>query len=196
MKRKLSVLMLGAIIAVTCGCGKDNIFSFAHSAGSSSGTNALSSDAAQALQNKNYTQALQYYSQILKNTPNNSQAIYGYCAAELANSGMDIATLVSNLVTQQNSSNGNNNNSNNSSFNRLVSALAYAAHVSGSSSASSPLIPQSILNNHAAIEKAVDDVLSSGHLLKIIQGKGDGTIAPDNVDVNVNIAFCLVLKVF
>jgi len=30
--------------------------------------------------------------------------------------------------------------------------------------------------------------------LGIIQGKGDGTIAADNVDVNVNIAFCLVLK--
>jgi len=188
MKRQLSILMLGGLLFVTCGCGQGNIFSFAHSPGSNSSTTALSSDASQALQNKDWPKAMKYYQQILNTSPGNTQAIYGYCSAELASSGMDIASLVSNLVGQQN--NGSNNSGNNSAYNRLSSALAYAAHAF----ASSNLLPQTIISNKLAIENAVDDVLGSGHLLKIIQGKGDGTIAPDNVDVNVNIAFCLVLK--
>ena len=181
MKRKLSVLLFGALLFTMYGCGKNNIFSFAHSAGNSSGTSALSSDASQALQNKDYNKALQYYSQILQSNPNNSQAIYGYCAAELANSGMDISSLVANLVKQQSGAPA-----------RLAPALAYAANTSLTSS--SNLIPLTIITNRVAIEKAVNDVLSSKYLLKIIKGNGDGTIAPDNVDVNVNIAFCLVLR--
>jgi hypothetical protein len=180
MKRQLGAVMLGILIFASYGCGKSNIFSFAHSAGNSTGATALSSDAAQALQNKDYVKALQYYTQILQSNPGNSQAIYGYCAAELANSGMDVSTLVANLVKQQSSAPS-----------RLAPAIAYAAHSSGNATA---LIPQSIIDNRVNIETTVNDVLGSKYLLKIIQGKADGMIPPDNPDVNINIAFCLVLR--
>ena len=101
MKRKLSFVLLGALLFVTMyGCGKNNIFSFAHSAGNSSSTSALSSDASQALQNEDWQKALQYYSQIL-HQPEQFSGDHGYCAAKLANSGMDMATLVANLIKQQ-----------------------------------------------------------------------------------------------
>jgi len=194
MKRQ-GMVLLSIVLFSFAGCGQSNIFSWAHSPGSSSSTSSLSVDASQALQNKDYAKAMQYYSQILKSNPNNSQAIYGYCSAELASSGIDIASLVSNLVVQNNNGNNNNNNGNNNnnnnnpSFSRLASALAYAAHAPASNS----LLPSDIIKNEVAIKKALNIVLGSQYLLKIVEGKGDGTIAPDNPDVNVNIAFCLVL---
>jgi len=181
MQKLFSFIMLGVFIFASSGCGKSNIFSFAHSGGSNTSTKALSADASAAFQNKDFNKALDYYKKILESDPNNSQAIYGYAASELAVTGMDIASLVANLVTTQNSS---------QTVNRLSPAISYAAHSSGSSST---LLPQAIINNRGNIEIAVNDVLNSKHLLKIIQGKADGTIAPDNPDVNVNIAFCLVL---
>ena len=182
MKRKLSVLLFGVLLFTMYGCGKNNIFSFAHSAGNSSGTSALSSDASQALQSGDWQKALKYYSQILQSNPSNSQASIGYCAAKLADSGLDVATLVANLIKQQSGTPAS-----------LAPALAYAAHTPfASSSSSSPLLP--LIKNRADVETSVNKVLDSDHLLKIVQGRGDGTIAPDNVDVNVNIAFCLVLR--
>jgi len=182
MKSKLSVLLLSAVLFTTFGCGKNNIFSWAHSAGSSSGISALSTDASQALQNKDFAKALEYYSKILDSDPNNSEAIYGYSAAKLADSGMDISSLVANLVRQNNSP----------AYNRLAPAIAFAASSSPSSTAT--LLPDKIITNRVKIRAAVDDVLNSKHLLKIIKGMADGKINPDSADVNLNIAFCLVLR--
>ena len=182
MKSKLSVLLLSAVLFTTSGCGKNNIFSWAHSAGSSSGISALSTDASQALQNKDFAKALEYYSKILDSDPNNSEAIYGYSAAKLADSGMDISRLVANLVRQNNSP----------AYNRLAPAIAFAASSSPSSTAT--LLPDKIITNRVKIRAAVDDVLNSRHLLKIIKGMADGKINPESADINLNIAFCLVLR--
>jgi tetratricopeptide (TPR) repeat protein len=181
MKRQLSLVLLGIALVAFTGCGKNNIFSWAHSAGSNSDSQALSSDAYSALQNKDFAKALEYYSKILESDPNNSEAIYGYSAAKLADSGIDIASLIANFVRQSNSA----------PYNHLAPSIASAANTTVSPSS---LLPQNIITNRVAILRAVNDVLSSKHLAKIIKGMADGKIDPDNTDVNLNIAFCLVLR--
>lgn len=169
-------LLLGAT-----GCGKSNIFSWAHSAGSDSSPAALSSDAYTALQSKDYGKALEYYKKILENDPANSEAIYGAAAAELANAGLDIGELVANLVQQRQAPTARN----------LAPALAVAARTVPSAG---NILPLAIIARLQILRPAVDNVLSNALLLRIVQGSADGRIAPNNPNVNLNIAFCLVVR--
>lgn len=181
MRRQLSLVLLGIALVALTGCGKNNIFSWTHSAGSNSDAQALSSDAYTALQNKDFAKALEYYSKILESDPNNSEAIYGYSAAKLADSGIDIASLIANFV-RADSAPANTH---------LAPSIAQAANTAVSPSS---LLPQNIINDRVIILRAVNDVLSSQRLARIIKGMADGKISPDNTDVNINIAFCLVLR--
>ncbi|MBN1824425.1 MAG: hypothetical protein JW803_08910 [Endomicrobiales bacterium] len=178
-KQAAVFLLFGCLVIGVSGCGKDNIFGWAHQSGENSDQRALSSDAYVALQDKDFAKALEYYSKILESDPANAEAIYGYSIAKLAEAGIDIGTLVANLVKQQSAA-----------PHRLAPAVAYAAKTTVSSN----LLPSSILTDIAKKRAAVDDVLSSTKLLKILRGQGDGKIAPDNPDLNINVAFCLVLR--
>jgi tetratricopeptide (TPR) repeat protein len=163
------------------GCGKGNLFSWAHNSGSGTTTASLSSDAYTALQNKDYSKALSYYTKILANDPNNSEAIYGYSVANLGEQGLDIATLITNLVNQSQS---------NSSSSKLAPAVASL----GSAALATNLLPSTIIAHAAAIKAAIDRILDPSKLPKITKGLADGKIKPDDADVNINIAFCLVLR--
>lgn len=165
------------------GCGDNNIFGWSHKTGSGSNVSSLSSDAYSALQNKDYAKALEYYSKILESDSGNSEAIYGYSAAKLGEAGLDISSLVANLIQQQSAPS--------SSPSRLSPAIAELAKAPYSSSS---MLPDTIKQKIDAILAAVNNILSSKYLLKIIKGQGDGSISPDNPDVNINIAFCLVLR--
>jgi len=164
------------------GCGKGNLFSWAHNAGSGTSNASLTSDANTALQNKDYSKALSYYTKLLENNPNNSEAIYGYAVAKLGEQGLDIASLINNLINQ--SSNQNPAQS------RLVSALGTLS----SSSSSDNLLPSQIILHATSIMAAIDNILSPSKLPKIVKGTADGVIKQDDMDVNINIAFCLVLR--
>jgi tetratricopeptide (TPR) repeat protein len=175
-----SLAASAALLLTFAGCGQNNLFSFAHKAGGDSSTAALTSDANTALQNKDYTKALDYYTKILAADPSNSAAIYGFSAATLANSGLDIATLVSNLIKQQAGA-----------PDHLAPAISFAAH---SSSDQTNILPQQIIDNLPQIRAAIDRIMADGKLPSIVKGKADGTIDPDNPDVNINLAFCLILR--
>jgi tetratricopeptide (TPR) repeat protein len=178
--RKMVQLSLLAMLVALAGCGKDNIFSWAHKAGGNSSTNALLSDANTALTNKDYDKALEYYLKIIESDPENAEAIYGYSAATLADAGLDIASLISNLIKDQAGAPS-----------QLAPAIAYAAR-SGSNDTN--ILPQSIIDKLPTIKAAIDKILAEGKLPKIVKGGADGSINPDNPDVNLNLAFCLVLR--
>lgn len=182
-RRCLTVIICLNSVLLTA-CSKGNIFSWTHSSGSGSNVQSLTSDAYTALRDKDYGKALEYFSKILESDPNNAEAIYGYSVAQLAESGLDISTIVSNLV----SSGGNNSSS--------ISGLATAiSRVSGSSGLSSTnILPGTILANLEKIKSAVNKVLEDKYLIKIARGKADGKIAPDNPDLNLNLAFCFILR--
>lgn len=168
-----------AAILLASGCGKGNIFSWAHKPGSVTTTESLSSDAYSALLNKDYAKAMEYYAKILQADPNNSEAIYGYSVANLANSGIDIASLISNMVSE--------NAAAPTRLSPAISSLVFAAPGSN-------LLPATIISNRVSIHIAVNEVLATNLLPKIVQGRADGKIKPDSADVNINVAFCLVLR--
>lgn len=179
MKKMVSLSLVAMLIALV-GCGKENIFSWAHKAGGSSSTEALTADGYTALRNKDYSKAIEYYSKILETDPANAEAIYGYSAATLADAGLDVSSLVANLVKQQSGA-----------PERLAPSVAYAARGFASSS---NLLPQTIIDNLPKIKSAVKKVMDDGKLPRIVKGKADGKLDPDNPDVNLNLAFCLVLR--
>ena len=181
MSRLAAVLCICFLVFGGAGCSKGNIFGAAHKPGSSSDIQSLTSDAYTAFREKNYAKALEYYAKILEKDPSNSEAIYGYSAAKLADAGLDVAAIVSNLVTQNNAP----------GLNSLSDTLNA---VSRTSADPDNILPDSILNNLTRIRAAVDAVLASDKLPKILNGLADGSIKADNADLNLNVALCLVLR--
>jgi hypothetical protein len=178
----IMVPVVGMLLLGFSGCGKNNnLFSFTHSAGSSSDAKALLSDAETALRDKDYDKAKEYFNKLLAADPDNAQAIYGEAAAELAAAGIDIATLVANLVK-------NNSGSDNASH--LAPAIASAAR---RTSSPGNILPDTIIDNLSEIRAAVEAVLRPDRLPRIVAGQADSSLAPNNPDVNLNLAFCYVL---
>jgi hypothetical protein len=168
-----------ALVLSFSGCSRSNIFGWAHSAGSVKTTTALSADAYTALQNKDYAKAIDYFTQILASEPGNSEAIYGYAVAQLGSAGIDIASLITNMITNQNPA---------------VSHLSPAIASLVSAAPGTNLLPSTILANKPAIMAALDKILDPTKLPKIANGTADGKIKPDDADVNVNLAFCYLLR--
>lgn len=167
------------IVFALSGCSRSNIFGWAHSSGSVKTATALSSDAYTALQNKDYAKAIDYYTQILNSDPGNSEAIYGYAVAQLGSAGIDIASLITNMIQNQSPS---------------VSHLAPAMASLVSAAPGTNLLPSTILANKVAILAALNKILDPTKLPKIAAGTADGKIKPDDADVNVNLAFCYMLR--
>jgi tetratricopeptide (TPR) repeat protein len=178
---RMLIAVLASACALSCaGCSKSNIFSWTHTPGSNSDSAALSSDALTALNDKDYAKAIEYYTKLLEADPASAEAIYGYAVATLADAGLDVATLVSNLIKQQAGAPAH-----------LSPALAAVALTSSNTT---NILPQSIIDNLAKIRAAIDKVLAADKLPKIVKGLSDGKIDADNPDVNLNLAFCLILR--
>ncbi|MFC1501410.1 hypothetical protein ACFL58_03050 [Elusimicrobiota bacterium] len=182
--RGVSMALFSFVLLLFVGCGDNNIFSFAHSPGASSSISALSSDAYAALQNGDYPKAIEYYSKILESDPNNSEAIYGYSAAKLADSGLDISSLVANLIS----------NDGDGAPALQAGRLSYAVNSIVYAAGDDDLLPATIIANKEKIKAALAAVLDSTKLKKIIKNLTDGKISADNADVNINIAFSLLLR--
>lgn len=159
------------------GCENGNIFAWTHQPGSSSSAPALIADGQAALQNKEFTKAVGYFQRALDADPANSEAIYGYSSARLAEAGLDVGSLVSNLVRSQQTAPSNLADS--------LRTITYAPM-------NSPLLPDTITIRKDVIQSALDDVLAQ--LPKIPRGLADGKISPANPDTNINLAFCYILR--
>jgi tetratricopeptide (TPR) repeat protein len=176
--RKNVLLAVGFILlAFTTACENGNIFSWTHTPGSSSSAPALIADGNAALQNKQYSKAVEYFQRAIDSDPTNSEAIYGYSSARLAEAGLDVGNLVANLVRQPATSPM-----------RLAQAMETITYVV----ANNTLIPDSIIANKTALLAALNDVIAQ--LSKIAKGTADGTISPTNPDININLAFCFILR--
>jgi len=181
VKLFLPLCALGLFVLSMSGCGKSNIFSWARSAGSGSSIDSVMSDGYAALSEKNYAKALEYYGKVLDADPNNSEAIYGWSAAKLGDSGLDVASIISNMVRQQGSS-----------VIHLSPALYSVAKEAQSSS--NNLLPETIVANITKYKDAINEVLAVNKLPKIINATANGKISFDNPDVNINASFCLILR--
>ena len=180
--RRISLMLLVPLAALSLtvsGCGRSNIFSSAHRAGESTDTRSLEADAYAALHNKDYATAITCYSKILESEPSNAEALYGYSAAKLADAGLDIGELVANLIREQESAPA-----------RLAPALSAMAY--GSPQQASNLLPDAIVAKLDALSSALDDIIPK--LEKIVRGTSDGTISPNNADVNLNLGLCYILR--
>jgi tetratricopeptide (TPR) repeat protein len=200
MERKTIAFLLSMNFLVTfafSGCGNSNLFSFGHSAGADTSTTSLSADANAALQSGDYAKALEYYKKILESDPSNSEAIYGFCTSDLANAGLDLPSLISTFIKESNVSSAPSivrRAPSASEPKSIGQAIAIMAQTGPIFSSQASLLPDSIKLKILTLGPVVDEVLGEKYLKKIIKGQGDGVIAPDNADLNINIAFCLVLR--
>ncbi len=97
MKKYLFFIVLALVFTV--GCENNNIFSWSHPEGGDMSTEALLADGQKAEYDENYEEAIKYYDKILDKAPDNSEALYGKASAELKNAGLDLADLVSKVIS-------------------------------------------------------------------------------------------------
>ncbi|MFC2062200.1 tetratricopeptide repeat protein [Elusimicrobiota bacterium] len=173
-KLKLMTLLIAASL-VFCGCENGNIFSWTHSAGGDDAPEALLADANKSIADGDYDEAIEYFESILKDDPDNSEAMYGIAAAELKAAGLDISELLPKFLDEDASGNG---------------AIAYGSPDKGGRSSSSldDLLP---LLNYDRLEEATEVAVEM--LEEIVSGRADGTISPDDIDVNINLAVAKVV---
>jgi hypothetical protein len=176
MKRRLVFLISLSVFIV--GCGDSNWFKFSHKSGSNSNNIAsLTSDADVALLNKDFGAALNYYEQILEKDGANSEALYGASAAALGAAGLDLATIITNVLQ----------NKDKTGSPALTSLVYKAARVSQQSTGS--LLPPNLdwIALRAATAKAIT------YLRRITNGQTDGVITSNNSSVRVNLIVCYVI---
>ncbi len=171
--------LLGGSLALT-GCKNGNLFGGLHQEGTGDSA-SLISDANAALADGDYASALKYFEDALAQDPSNSDALYGAAVAKMGNSGLNVGQLVANLMT----------NGTPGGAPALSSGLA-AASLGGGGAVGTD--SQSILFNididalDAGLEKA------TCYLQRIKLGLGDGSVAPNDVNMLVNLALCRILR--
>ncbi|NLB35034.1 MAG: hypothetical protein GX817_04345 [Elusimicrobia bacterium] len=97
--RKELIFAVSALIFLS-GCENGNLFSWTHSAGSNKSVDALLADGINAERNKDYDDAIKFFDDVLSKQPGNSEALYGKASSELKNAGLDIASLIPQLINQ------------------------------------------------------------------------------------------------
>lgn len=171
-------LILAAIFLSMTGCENGNLFGKLHKSGDSSDIRSLNADAQAAYRGRDYSRALELYNQALNQDPNNSQALLGASSSAVASAGLDLATLLTNVLSQASSS----------SIAGVADVIS-RSRIGGGVSAQGDLL--------ANIDKAaLDSVLTLAicRLQKIAAGVADGTIAPTDLDVLVNFGVLCLLR--
>ncbi len=166
MKKYVLLIFIFSFIPFTQGCEGENVFSGFHKAGTDTATQSRLADARRALRDGKYKEALKIYEEILKRDPNNSEALYGKAAAELRSAGLDLRHIFSTLLDIDEDDDGDID-----IIDELFGGLG-------------------LKNIASATDSAVKD------LKKIADGKADGTIPPDNYDVNMNLSVLITLNAF
>ncbi|MGM0567920.1 MAG: hypothetical protein ACQESB_01735 [Elusimicrobiota bacterium] len=164
MKKHTSLIIILSVILFSHGCENNNIFSWARKSGTDTSTEALLADAERALKDQDYNEAAEYYEKILKNEPRNSEALYGRASAEMKKADLDFRHIISVLVESMDS---------NEDPDDLIDELFMGLNIS------------TLVDATSEAEKS---------LKKIAQGKADGTIASDNVDVNLSLGILITLN--
>ncbi|HOW27893.1 MAG TPA: hypothetical protein PK876_05280 [Elusimicrobiota bacterium] len=165
------------------GCGKNgNIFGGMHEKGSSTDSASLMSDARTALINKEFANAKAYYEQLVAKEPRNSEALYGAAVSNMGSAGLDLGTLVSNIVASNNAA---------PAARALADELRSASlGVPGAVTTDA----RSLLNglDTVRLDAALDRVIC--FLTKIRIGATDGRIKMNDVDMLINLGVCHLLR--
>ncbi len=162
------------------GCKNGNLFGGLHDRGDSGKIEYLLSDAAVALRGKDYSSALALYERILAQDPNNSEALYGAATAAIGSSGLNFATILSNVVSQTST----------------LSIMGLADFVAESREGvrSNAAGPTSILRgvNIESLSLVIDRSIC--RLNKIATGRANGQISTRDIDVIVNLGVLYTLR--
>lgn len=160
------------------GCENGNLFGKLTDRGGSSDPQILVSQGFDALQDGNYTEALNLFNKALAADPDNAEALYGAAIAEMGGTGISLGTLIGNVTASS------------ASHTPLTHAIKEGRVTA------SALVPDpaSILDgiNLNAVGPVLSDV--NCKLQKIVSGNTDRSIRPDNVDVLVNLAITSLVK--
>ncbi|MBI5554798.1 MAG: hypothetical protein HY920_02950 [Elusimicrobia bacterium] len=175
----LAVLMIFSL----AGCSKTtNIFRWAHKGGSDTSKESLLADGQAALSSKDFNDALTYYNKLLESNPNSSEAMYGKAQALIGLGGLSPADLIASVVKEAQST-GNSAVIANSEFAAFFSSARYV-------SSATDLLPSTL--NLTQLYKTAKTVVPV--LKDIADGKGDGVIPADDPDVNINLAFFMLVQ--
>ncbi|MFH1283552.1 MAG: hypothetical protein ABII27_07805 [bacterium] len=175
--KKVFVIMSIALFIV--GCSRDsNLFKFAHKSGSNSSVESLMNDAEIALQEKDYSSAINYYLQIIAKDPYNADALYGLSQAKF-NSVLPIGEIIANFIQNDVAL----------ASPPTFSNMLYAAAGTTPHSINDSVLPPSV-NAQSIIQVAQEIVV---YLRRIINEGTHGRITSDNVDVLVNCAFVVLI---
>ncbi|MFH1259943.1 MAG: hypothetical protein ABII74_09095 [Elusimicrobiota bacterium] len=178
MDRKGVVALCLAGLCFLSACGKNNnIFGKIHKEGSSSDIASLSADAQMALQDKDWSRAVDYYQQILEQNGANSEALLGYSQAIMGVNNLDLASLIASIIESRESPIA------------AGPSLDLAAYATPARVSDGNLIPSSLNIEalHTASKKIIDK------LSLIVKGQADGVIKYNDTDVNLNLAIALLI---
>lgn len=184
MKRHYA-LMTAAVLCGSLafwGCKNGNLFGGFHEKGTGD-PESLLSDAKTALANREYNNAKAYYEQILQTQPTNSEALYGAATATMGTAGLDLGTLLANVITAKSAAPG------------LQQAIQYASFAPAGAG-----ITQDEINS-LSILKGVDLSNLSGSvdqivcfLMKIRSGNADGKISPKDISVLMSVGITCIIR--
>lgn len=177
MDRKGAAALCLAGLCFLSACGKNNIFGKIHKEGSSSDIASLSADAQMAIQEKDWSKAVDYYQQILDQNGANSEALLGYSQAVMGVNNLDLASLIASVIESRESP---------IAAGPSLDLAAYAIPIRVSDG---NLIPSSL--NIEALHNASGIIIKN--LRKIVQGQADGVIKYNDTDVNLNLAIALLI---
>lgn len=185
MKRIPAVLAFAAFLGALAlwGCKNENLFGRFHEKGTGDNASVLS-DAKSALARREFANAAGYYETILSKDPRNSEALYGAATATMGSAGLDLGTLIANVMTTDQAAAP--------AARALSDGLRSAAMgAPGAATADDPL---SLLYglDIVRLDRALDRTIC--FLRKIRSGNTDGVVKPDNINMLVNLAVCSILR--
>src|SRR5687768_534468 len=97
-KLMMAVALLGSM--ALSGCKDGNLFGGFRKAGSGDKV-SLMSDAKAALANREWNNAKSYYESVIAKEPGNTEALYGAAVATMGTAGLDLGTLLSNVIASK-----------------------------------------------------------------------------------------------
>jgi hypothetical protein len=177
MKSKAALAAVLASSLAMTGCKDGNLFGGLTKKGSGN-ESSLAADARAALARREYHNAKAYYEAILAKNPRNSEALYGAATATMGTAGLDLGTLLSNVIN----SNG-----------APGLAPAFNAAKFGVALSHSGVDSKSILHDIelGKLDASIDQIVC--FLLKIRAGFADGTISPEDISLLVSVGItCLI----
>jgi hypothetical protein len=177
--RRTAQMLLIPLSIVFTGCENHNLFSKLH--GDSSDPATLNSEAAIALRDKDFSKAVELATRVLANDPTNSEALYYQASAKMGLTGINLATLVSNVLEKTAASGLSN-----SGFSGLVAASREGSSQSVLGGFCGAV--DSILNgvNCDSLNQVIDGVVSN--LRTIADGKAHGAISSTDIPLMIDLS--------